>query len=89
MIRLIKIPQRSDMIANYRVNNDVLSVEIAGHNEVFDFTGLEEGISEEIIIENLPLNPIIKAEKIGDTINIEVLRFYGYDEKELFENGYN
>lgn len=87
MISLTKIPQRANIIVEYVVDNDILTVKIDDVEEVFDFTGLEEGIAEEIITEKLPLNPIISAEKTGDTINITVIRFYGEDEKEVFEVG--
>lgn len=89
MINLIYTPQRADFKAEYIVNNDILTVKIEEIEEIFDFTGLEEGIAEEIIAEILPINPIISAEKIGDTINIKVIRFYTFEEKELFENGTN
>lgn len=87
MINLIYSPQRADIKAEYVVNNDILIVKIDNVMETFDFTGLEEGIAEEIIAEELPINPIISAEKIGDTVNIEVIRFYTFEEKELFEDG--
>lgn len=85
MINLIETPQRADLKAEYIVNNDILTVKMNNTLETFDFTGLEEGIAEEIIAEELPINPIISAEKIGDTVNIKVIRFYGQDEKHLFE----
>jgi len=89
MINIIEIPQRSDNVITFKTNKNVLTVTLNGVEEVFDFTQFGEGIAEEIEIENISLNPIIKAEKIGDIFNIEVLRFYSYEEKELFENGYN
>ena len=89
MINLIKTPQRADMEVEYFINNDILTIKIDNIEEIFDFTGLDEGVAEEITVEKLPINPILKAEKVGDTINIEVLRFYVFEEKELFENGYN
>lgn len=85
MINLIYSPQRADVKAEYIVNNDILIVKIGDIEEMFDFTGLEEGKAEEIIAEILPINPIISAEKIGDAINITMIRFYGEDEKHLFE----
>jgi len=89
MINLIETPQRSDIKANYIIENDILTVIVddgtAKATEVFDFTGLEEGIAEEIIAEALPVNPIISVEKIGDIVNITVIRFYGKNEKHLFE----
>lgn len=85
MINLIYTPQRSDFKAEYIINNDVLVVKIGEVTETFDFTRLEAGIAEKIIAEVLPVNPIVSVEKIGDDVNITVIRFYGEDEKELFE----
>lgn len=89
MINLIETPQRADLKVEYIANNAILTVKVNDITEVFDFTGLEEGIAEEIITEALPINPIISAKKTGDTINITVIRFYSEDEKEVFENGTN
>ena len=89
MINLIEIPQRADAKVGYEVSNNILTITLDDVKEVVDFTQFGEGIAEEIEMENISLNPIIKAEKIGDIFNIKVLRFYSYEEKELFENGYN
>ena len=85
MINLIETPQRADIKAEYTVNNDVLTVKIGDATEIFDFTGLAEGKAEEITMEELQINPIVGVEKIGDTISITIIRFYGEDEKQLFE----
>lgn len=89
MINLIDIPQRADFKAEYITNNNVLTVKIDSIIENFDFTELAEGRAEEITIEALPLNPIISAEKIGENVNVKVIRFYTFEEKELFEDVYN
>jgi hypothetical protein len=89
VINLIETPQRADFKAEYTTNDDILTVKIGETTEVFDFTGLAEGKAEEITVEILPINPIVSAEKTDETINITVIRFYGVDEKELFENGEN
>lgn len=89
MINLITIPQRADIKAVYAINGDILTVSINGFTEVFDFTGLGEGVAEQIAIESLPLNPILSAEKTGDIIIVKAIQFYGKNEKELFENGSN
>jgi len=89
MINLIETPQRADIKAEYLINNDILTVKINDITETFDFTGLAEGKAEEIIVELLPINPIISAEKIGNIINITVIKFYGQNEKELFEGVQN
>lgn len=89
MINLIYTPQRADLKAEYIVDNDILTVKIDDITEIFDFTGLEEGVAEEIIAEILPVNPIKSADKTGDRVTIKAIRFYSEDEKELFENGEN
>lgn len=89
MINLIETPQRADIKIEYITDNDVLTVIINDTSETFDFNGFPDGKSTEIIAEILPLNPILSAEKIGDIVNINVIRFYGEDEKEVFENGTN
>ena len=85
IINLIETPQRADIKIAYIVGNDILTIKIGELTEIFDFTGLEEGIAEQIIVEELPINPIISVEKIGDTLNIKIIRFYGEEEKPLFE----
>ena len=85
MINLIYTPQRSDINAIYEVADDALIVNSGDLSEIFSFEGLEDGVAEEIIAEVLPFNPIVSAEKIGNTVNLTVIRFYGADEKELFE----
>ena len=87
MINLIEIPQRADFKAEYTINGDILTVKINEIVETFDFAGLQEGISEGIIAEILPISPIISAEKTGDIVNVKVIRFYGAEEKTLFEVG--
>lgn len=89
IINLIKTPQRADIKVEYTINGDILTVTIDEITEIFDFTGFEEGIAEEIIAEHLPINPVISAEKIGDIVTVRVIRFYTFEEKELFENGTN
>ena len=93
MINLIETPQRADASVHYKISEDVLTVtinkDIYTTTEVFDFTGLQEGKAEEVIAEVLPVNPIVNVEKIGDVINITVIRFYSFEEKGLFEYGEN
>ena len=92
IINLTYTPQRSDLEVEYLVDGDVLTVVMDGVQEVFDFTGIEEGSMDEIIVESILVDPIVEAEKIGDTIELTVIRFYGIDEKHLFEeewDGYN
>lgn len=89
MIKIIEIPQRADMKINYVVDGDVLYVTIDDVTEEFDFTGLPEGRMTEIEPDDLKVNPIVEAEKIGDEITIKLIRFYGEDEKGVYEFGEN
>lgn len=87
MINLKLTPQRADFKIEYKTDEDKLIVKIDGETETFDFAGFEEGIATEIIPETLPVNPIISAEKAGDTVSITAIRFYTAEEKGEFENG--
>ena len=89
MIKIIETPQRADSKISYTADADILSVTIDDITEEFDFTGLPEGRAEEITPEILTMNPIVSAEKIGDELTITMIRFYGEDEKEVFEIGEN
>lgn len=89
MIKIIEMPQRADMKIGYVVDGDILNVTIDGVTEEFDFTGLPEGRMTEIEPDELKVNPIVGAEKIGDEITIKLIRFYGEDEKEVYEFGEN
>ena len=89
MIKIIETPQRADMKINYVVDGDILNVTIDGVTEEFDFTGLPEGRMTEIEPDELKVNPIVGAEKIGDEITIRLIRFYDKDEKEVYEFGEN
>lgn len=85
MINLLETPQRADFKAEYTTDNDILTVTINDVSETFDFTGLGEGIAEEIVVEILAINPIVKVKKVLDTVHITVVRFYNEEEKSLFE----
>lgn len=86
MINLIKTPQRADITAVYEVKDDTLTITIGKDEEVFDFTDLPEGRAESIEPELLPINPIVGAEKIGDTVTVTVIEFYGEAERASYEH---
>ena len=55
MINLIKTPQRADKNIKYEIFGDLLKVIYNNELiEIFDFTGLTEGMAEEILAETLP-----------------------------------
>lgn len=84
MINLICTPQRADFKVDYNVNNDILTVKIGEIIETFDFTDAPEGVTE-INIKSLPVNPILAVEKIGNDTEVIAIRFYGEDEKSIYE----
>lgn len=84
MINLIETPQRADFKAEYKVKNSKLIITIGEVTETLDTTKLNEDL-DEITIEKLPFNPIVKVEKRGEEVDVTVIRFYGVDEKHLFE----
>jgi hypothetical protein len=86
MILIIETPQRADMVISHTIEEDVLTIAIDGISEAFDFTDFPEGRADEIIPDILPVNPIVSAEKQGDTVTVTLIRFYGVDEKEVYEN---
>lgn len=85
MINLIETPQRADIKSEYKVENNKLIMTIGEVTETLDATKLNENL-DEITIEKLPINPIVKVEKRGEEVDVTVIRFYGADEKHLFEN---
>ena len=89
MIKIIETPQYSSFKYTYEIKGDVLTLTMNEETEVLDLTELEEGQSESIELEVLPINPIVSIEKTGEIIEVTLIRFYDSDEKELFENGEN
>lgn len=87
MIEIVETPQYADFKISHTTTDDVLTIDIDGTTEDFDFTELPEGKAEDILVEFLPVNPVMGIEKIGDIITVTLIRFYGDDEKEVFENG--
>ena len=87
MVTVIEIPQRSDNSISHTIAGDVLTITVNDVKEAFDFTGLPEGIAESIEPELLPVNPIVSAVKAGDTVTVQLIRFYSRAEKAVFENG--
>lgn len=86
-MKIIEVPQRSDMVISYEVKGEILEVTIDNTNEAFDFTGLPDGVMEEIETMSLLVNPILSASKVDGVLTVEILRFYGLEEKGVFENG--
>lgn len=83
-------PQRSDNILSYEADGDVLTVTCTQrgqqHQDTFDFSGVPDGeLDREQIETTLPVQPILSAKKENGELTVRVLRWYGKDEKHLFE----
>ncbi len=89
MIKILETPQFAPFKYAYEIKGDILTLTMNEETEVFDLTELEDGKAESIELEVLPINPVISIEKVGEVIEVKLIRFYGDDEKELFENGEN
>lgn len=86
IIKIIESPQRNDKhVVKWKVKDDVLTITINEQTEVFDFTGLPDGVLDKIDIETLPINPIVSAKRVNGELEVTLLRFYNQDEKHLFE----
>lgn len=84
---IIYTPQRSDFYTStYQLENDVLTVSINDTVETFDFSEFPDGVAEEIITESLPINPIMRVERIQGELKVTVIQFYGESEKHEYES---
>lgn len=89
MIKINETSQRAEYRISYVIKGDILTVTIDDISEAFDFTDMADGIAEEILVETLPINPIVSVSKINGVVEIVLIRFYSFAEKEMFENGEN
>lgn len=85
MIKIIDTPQRSEDILNYKITGDIVEITLNGNTESFDFTGMPEGILEDIEVEELSYNPIVEGSKVGNELTLTIIRPYSFEEKYLFE----
>lgn len=83
MINLIETPQRGDFKINYEIDGDRLVVVMGEIREAIDLT--DPGIIFEDTLGRLPINPIVSIHDNDNIIEVTVIRYYGEDEKHLFE----
>lgn len=82
-MRVLYAPQFNDIQKlEYRFEGDVITVTLDGQTDVFDFTGMEDGIAsnegrEQAITTTLPINPFIYAEKANGVLSVKLLKFIG------------
>lgn len=80
-MRILFSPQRDDRRINYMFGSDVITAEIDGQTDVFDFSQMPDG--EAVSIETtLPVNPIISARRVNGVLEVVLLNFVGPDATE-------
>ena len=89
MVEINKIPQFSDTDFSYEVDGYKITLHVGDDTEEFDFTDMPDGVLEEITPEVLTDNFIVGATKVGKDLTIDLLYWYGPEEREVYENGEN
>lgn len=81
-MKAIFTPQRSDNVMNVSAKGDVLTIDVDGVADSFDFSILNDGDIAVDFVSVLTPNPVLKARKeSGETI-VEIIGFYGSDAEE-------
>lgn len=89
MINIEFTPQRGDFTYEYRLYDKAIEIRMNNVVEMFDFSTFPDGRVEEIVAEDIAVNPILDVFINNGDITMILLKFYGEDEKEVFELGKN
>ena len=81
-MKIFKSPQRADKEIGYSIENEVITVELEGITEVYDFSEMPEGKAESIESEVFSFNPILSAKRENGILFVEVLNFIKADATE-------
>ncbi|HCW0179729.1 TPA: hypothetical protein OW286_003091 [Citrobacter freundii] len=81
-MKAILTPQRSDNVMNVSAKGDVLTIEVDGVTDSFDFSTLNDGDIAVDFVSVLTPNPVLKARKESGEIIVELIGFYGPDAEE-------
>ncbi|MGG0718664.1 hypothetical protein ABE096_13865 [Robertmurraya massiliosenegalensis] len=94
-MRVLYSPIRSDDKLSYEFVGDEITVTLNGQSEIFDFADMPNGRLENVETD-LPINPIVNAEKIDGELFVTLVYFHGptatHDElypqwQEVLEDG--
>lgn len=84
MMRILfspQVPAVEGQRIHYTFGDDVITAEIGGQTDTFDFSEMPDG--EAVDIETtLPVNPIISARKTNGVLEVILLNFIGPDATE-------
>lgn len=91
MIKIIESPVYEPMYSiSHVVSGETLTAQINDVTDSIDFSQFPDGKATILDVETtLPTNPFINIEKVDGVTMVEMIRFYGDDEKEVFEFGGN
>ena len=78
-MKILYSPQLSNKKITYSFNSDVVTVDIDGVVEEFDFSTMPNGRAEKITPEVLSVNPIVEAERIDGVLNLVLINFITED----------
>ncbi|RYH95502.1 MULTISPECIES: hypothetical protein [Citrobacter freundii complex] len=81
-MKAILTPQRSDNVMNMSAKGDVLTIEVDGVTDSFDFSTLNNGDIAVDFVSVLNPNPVRKARKESGEVIVGLIGFYGPDAEE-------
>lgn len=82
MPRLKFSPQFGARRITYQLEGEVITATLdTGESDTFDFSGLPDGQAEEVSTP-LPVQPIVRAQRIAGELELELLKFIGLDADE-------
>ena len=85
-MKILYSPQLSNKKITYSFNSEVVTVDIDGVVEEFDFSTMPNGRAEKITPEVLSVNPIVEAERIDGVLSLVLINYITEDasQEELF-----
>ncbi|RKQ97165.1 hypothetical protein C7446_2585 [Kushneria sinocarnis] len=81
-MKIIYIPQRSDLSAEYELGDDKVIAHMNGHQETFNFQNMPDGRADSITADYLPICPVVAAERVDGDLTVTLLHWYGVDAAE-------
>lgn len=69
-----QVPHR-DFTVSYSAEGDILTAEVDGVVDTFDFTGMPDGRAESIESATLPINPVLGAEKVNGVLTVTLAHY--------------
>lgn len=81
-MKVIFTPQRYDCIMSVSVKEDVLTIEVDGIIDSFDFSMLNDGDIAVDFVSVLNPNPVLSARKELGGLIVDMISFYGKNAQE-------